>query len=225
MTALELRSRIWIILLACCLSVQVLAGCSVDPESKIKEAELLTVRGEWQKAIAIYSNVLAAYPRDPVCLARRGYTYARLGQFKKAFADFDAAIESDPKCPEPYLWRSFVNSILGFGGLSNQDSVKALSLISAEPVEPILLLSYAAALYSTGKTKEADRVSKKALELSSHRKDFKSLVLAANAHSILREYKESLACLDEAQRLAPDCAYVHSLEPLLIASRINGRKQ
>ncbi|MCA9802742.1 MAG: tetratricopeptide repeat protein [Cyanobacteria bacterium HKST-UBA02] len=219
MTTLELRSRIWIILVACFLSVQVLAGCSLDPESKIKEAELLTVRGEWQKAIAVYSNVLAAYPRDPVCLARRGYLYGHEGQFKKAFADFDAAIESDAKCPEPYIERSSVYCILGFEKLSKRDAEKALSLIPAEPVDAAQLLQYASTLFNAGKRDKAAKAAQKALALCSKRKDLNSLILAANALCGFRQYKEALANLDEAWKLAPDCAYVRFLRGRVYCSQ------
>jgi tetratricopeptide (TPR) repeat protein len=94
--------------------------------------------GEWQKAIESYDKALTTSPDDAVCLARRGYAQARLGNYKQAFADFTAAIKSDTNCPDAYSRRSRVYFGLGLNQLAKQDARKALGLtgtITRKPAE------------------------------------------------------------------------------------------
>src|SRR5205807_4008364 len=60
-------------------------------------AEVLEAKGAHDEAIAEYSQVLELTPEDTRTLFARGCVYySRLGQYKKAIADFSKASELEP---------------------------------------------------------------------------------------------------------------------------------
>jgi len=180
------------------------------PSSAAQAARHQANCGEWQKAIESYNKALTTSPKDAVCLARRGYAYARLGDYKKALAGFATAIKCDADCSDAYSRRSRVYAWLGFDQLSKQDALKALELIPSAPKDPDLLLEHAGLLYSVEKTQEADKECKQVLASNSQGKDLSSLLIASDAHYLLRQYQDSVHCISQALKLTPGCFDLHA---------------
>jgi tetratricopeptide (TPR) repeat protein len=165
---------------------------ATEPPTAAQAARQQANCGEWHKAIESYNRALTTSPKDAVCLARRGYAYARLGNYKQAFADFTTAIECDTKCPDAYSQRSRVYCWLGLEQLAMKDAHKALGLIASVPKEPELLLEHAALLYSVDKKQDADRECKQVLASYPHALDFSTLLIASGANCGFHQYQDSV---------------------------------
>jgi Flp pilus assembly protein TadD len=57
-------------------------------------------------AVEHFTKLIAKDPKDALSYARRGKAYAGLRDYEKAQADYDKAIELDPKLPDPYIGRA-----------------------------------------------------------------------------------------------------------------------
>lgn len=167
--------------------------------------------GEWQEAIESYDKALTHSRKDAFCLARRGYAFARLGNFRQAFVDFAGAIECDTNCADAYSRRSLAYSWLGLKKFAQRDARTALTLIGTAPKDPHLLLEHAGLLYILEKSKEADEESKQVLASCAKGTDVSTLFLASTALRQLGQYQDLLSCVNRALKLSPDCADLHWL--------------
>ncbi|MGB7912621.1 MAG: penicillin-binding protein activator [Desulfobaccales bacterium] len=76
-------------------------------EARLREAELLGLKGDWQGALALYQGILAQQPEPSVALKARygiGQAYYRLGQFQEANQTLDS-LTAAPNLPRS-LWFS-----------------------------------------------------------------------------------------------------------------------
>lgn len=185
-------------------SAQLLADC--------QDAKQQANREEWQNAIESYNKEIAAHPKDAESLAGRGLAHARQGDIKQAFADFSAAIDSDPNCAKAYSNRSRVYGWLGLIKPAKEDAQKALALMLPVPQDSDSLLSHASLLKCLGKNEEAQAELSKALLSYSKDEDLSSLLNAACAHYLLGQSKETIDCLIKAQTLAPKNIYINYLK-------------
>jgi tetratricopeptide (TPR) repeat protein len=183
---------------------------AAEPSAAAKIARNLANCGEWEQAIKSYDIALAAAPTDAVCLARRGDAYAHIGNYKQAFADFDAAIKCDTKCPDAYYGRYRLYTLLGLNDLAEIDAKKALMSIGQTPKDPVCLLEHAALLPS-GESDKRNEESQQVLVLTSHRVDVCNLLCASEAYNNLYKFREAAQCLERALKLSPSCYYLHSL--------------
>jgi tetratricopeptide (TPR) repeat protein len=58
---------------------------------------LYLVRGEYEKAISDFTEVVKLVPSDAMALSRRGQAYEALGQRDHALSDFQSALQKNPK--------------------------------------------------------------------------------------------------------------------------------
>ncbi|MBS1953317.1 MAG: tetratricopeptide repeat protein [Cyanobacteria bacterium SZAS-4] len=174
-------------------------------------ARLHSNRGEWQQAIEFYSKELAASPENSVALARRGYAFAALGNYKQAFDDFSDAIKFDTTCPDAYSRRSRVYVWLGLTQRAKQDAHRALELITVTPEEPDLLVEHAALLDCVDKKDYAAKEAKQVLTSIGKDKDVCSLVIACRAHALLNQHKPIIDCLNQAIKSSPNCFELYLL--------------
>lgn len=88
-----------------------LAACSSETDRRFKQAKLAASKGDFTKAIQLYSGVLKEQPSNAAALAGRGLLYERLPvkdvrdkakNLNWAERDYVAAIKADPKMAEVY---------------------------------------------------------------------------------------------------------------------------
>lgn len=77
-----------------CLFVSMFSACS-KPE--VSKGDQLFNQGDFTEAIDVYTDKLKYSPNDVRVLYNRGRAYEETGEFKLAKADFDQALELDPK--------------------------------------------------------------------------------------------------------------------------------
>ena len=62
------------------------------------------MKGEFDKAIADYTESIRLNPQRAETYWGRGHAYAEKGEFDKAIADFTESIRLDPRHAEVILW-------------------------------------------------------------------------------------------------------------------------
>lgn len=130
------------------------------------EAQKFAYEGEWQRAIPLYSRAFKENPADAACLARRGFTYGQLGDYKQAFADFEEALKIDRNCPDAYSRRARVYTWLGLQTLAKKDAKRALEIIGKPAEEVYPLLEHGSLLETVGEEKQAADEFQRALALN-----------------------------------------------------------
>jgi Flp pilus assembly protein TadD len=82
-------------------------------EVKANVGRELAEDGDWEGAIAEYSEAIRlGKPSAPVLFAR-GFAYLQVGEYRPAGADFTAAIAVDPGHAEAYRYRITVDMVTG----------------------------------------------------------------------------------------------------------------
>src|SRR4051812_48036804 len=76
-----------------------------SPEGHFKNGSDAYTLGEYDKAIAEYTQVLTMKPDFLAAYVNRGSAYIELGNYDKAIADFDAAIKVQPDMSAAYFGR------------------------------------------------------------------------------------------------------------------------
>lgn len=184
---------------------------STDTETQAQAARRYANCAEWVEAIESYNKALEASPRDAVCLARRGFAYAKSGNITQALTDLDSAIEYDTNCADAYSRRAIVYANLGLKRLAQQDAKEALRLVPVVPKEPDFLLEHAGLLCILERNKLADEESRQVIKLLSKRKDLEAYLLTGYAYHNLRQHLGAILCFDKAIDLAPTNANIHFL--------------
>jgi tetratricopeptide (TPR) repeat protein len=82
--------------------------------NRFKEAFAAMEKGEWEKALSRFQEVLAIDPKHTQSYGNMGLCYARLGHKQEALAAFDKALELDPKY-EPAIMNRAAVSLLKEG--------------------------------------------------------------------------------------------------------------
>ncbi|MBM3168571.1 MAG: tetratricopeptide repeat protein [Bacteroidetes bacterium] len=91
-----------------CLASSLLTFSCSDPEEK-SIADTQFAKGEFAEAVLSYSEELKTNPKDINLLFSRGRAYQELGQFLEAQADFDLALQQDPKNTQVLMSLSLVH--------------------------------------------------------------------------------------------------------------------
>ncbi len=71
-----------------------------DARGLAQEGETLRQQGQYEQAIANFTEAIALNPEYAWAIAHRGETYYQIGQYHKALIDFNRAVELDPN----YIW-------------------------------------------------------------------------------------------------------------------------
>jgi len=84
--------------------------------------------GQWDKAIADYTEAISLDPDDADIFNSRGNAYYGDGQFDQAIDDYDQAIDLDPSLPEAFSNRGNVYRKAGKFDLAIEDYGRAMDL-------------------------------------------------------------------------------------------------
>ena len=85
-------------------------------------------QGQFELAIADFTNVLSADPNDLFAYFYRGFAYFRLEQYELAIADYTKSISLDPDFCEAYVSRGSAYGMWGEYSLAVRDYTKAVQL-------------------------------------------------------------------------------------------------
>jgi tetratricopeptide (TPR) repeat protein len=106
------------------------AGSGSAPEPKYAFARGLAsgARGDYQHAIAAYSEAIKYDPKYPIAWNNRGVAYFKSGDNDHAIADYDAAIRLNPKVASAWFNRARAHCEKGDHDRAIVDYTKAISL-------------------------------------------------------------------------------------------------
>jgi tetratricopeptide (TPR) repeat protein len=85
-------------------------------------------QGDYDLAIADYTNAIKLEPRNAVTYHHRGNAYLERGEFDRAIADFTSAIKIDPRYAAAYGGRGKAYRRQGNRDRANSDDHKAIEL-------------------------------------------------------------------------------------------------
>jgi len=99
---------------------------------EISTASRLLKSGKTEKAVEVYSGVIAKHPQNGLLYFYRGQAYMTLGDFKKAQEDMTASINLGYPETTAYLWRGIIKGrYTGDWSGQLEDSSRALALDTA----------------------------------------------------------------------------------------------
>lgn len=153
--------------------------------------------GEYEKAVALYSELVEKEPEDGELRASLAGALGALGRLDESLEQLDRALELEPANPGAYHNRGMVFEIRGDARAAVREYRRALSF---EPDnrparEALLRLAGPGALGNEAGTAE--------------RKLAAALAERAHEAALRGEYERAMAKLDEAESIAPDFARVH----------------
>src|SRR3712207_8613464 len=64
--------------------------------AQVQRAQQFATQGEWEEAIELNNQILAATPNDVQALNRLGKAYAEQSRYDEAYATYSRALELDP---------------------------------------------------------------------------------------------------------------------------------
>ena len=125
-----IRLFIFCLSILICLNVDASAPKTTpsEIEAKIDAGSRLAKKGEYAKAEAELTAVLAKDPKNSRAYKLRGHIYYAQGEYRKAFRDLDKVVALVPNHPNALIDRAIVHSMLGHHGLALADVEKALQL-------------------------------------------------------------------------------------------------
>jgi superkiller protein 3 len=117
------------------------------------------------RELALYRQLIAAYPNDKWLHTQLGSTYMNRGEFKEAVPELTRAIEIDPRYALPYNQLGYAYRYLENFAAAEQAFKKYVELL---PGEPNAHHSYGEFLLKVGRFDEAIAAFRKALDLDAH---------------------------------------------------------
>ena len=169
-------------------------------DKMIDEAEALSKRGDFNKALKLLNEAAKLYPDNQFVFVNRGNIYNNnLRDFDKAIADYNKTIELNDKFPWPYHNRG-----IAYGRLKRWDEAIA-DYGRAIDLDQNYASAYNGRAWSycqIGKFEEALVDANKALELRPNEANF--FDTRASAYAGLKRYEEALADMDKAIKLSPE---------------------
>ncbi len=143
----------------------------------LHQADIYYDRGNFDEAVAFYSEVLALDPNSPSVLYKLGLSHFRAGQEDAAIDVLTQAIETQGELAEAYYLRAAVFHALGHDGEAEADFLKTLTLRPEAGEARLALIE----LYmDTGKATRALRVARE--EVDRQPQAASSYLLLADVH-------------------------------------------
>lgn len=123
-----------------------------DSDASVLVAEIALAQGDWDQAVATYSNMIAVKPDHPLAYYKRGNLRKDREELETALADYDQAIALDPRYAYALCNRGFVLARLGRleAALDSYDQA-----IAVTPDDVIALFNRADVLRELKRSEEA----------------------------------------------------------------------
>lgn len=179
-----------------------------DPESidsYFERGNSHLAKGEFDKAIANFSEVIRLDPKNEFAYCNRGSLYGRLGELDKSIADLTEAIKLNPKQAIAYFGLGHSHVEKGELDKALADYTRAIKLDSKlESVFSVLAIAFANRAISYDEKGDNDKAL--ADYDQSIKLDPRNAVTISNRgclHARNREYGKAIADHTEAIRLAP----------------------
>ncbi|MBI5587181.1 MAG: tetratricopeptide repeat protein [Deltaproteobacteria bacterium] len=152
----------------------------------------------WKDSVTLWTHVIKTEGEIPLAYNSRGLVYQDLGEHKEAIADFNRAIELDPRYAFPYNNRGYSYQRMKDYGQAAKDYDRAIELDPgiASPYNNRGLLRY-----ELGDYNNAVADFKKAIELDT--KLLHAYVNMALAHTELGRFPEALKSYNDGLSLSP----------------------
>ncbi len=178
------------------------AALKLDPKMEdalIAKGELLMDDGDFARAIALYSSMIEAVPKDPQRLALRGIAYTRAGDIALAEKDFAAARAKakDPASLNNLCWAKALAGVALESALADCDAA-----LRQSPESPAYLDSRALVLLRLGRLDDA--IADYDLALAAAPEQASSLFGRALAWARKGNKEKSAADAAAALKVAPD---------------------
>lgn len=187
------------------VSLSLLAACSSKEERLFKQAQLATDKGDFAKAIQLYTSVLRQDPKSVAARTNRGILFERLKTKTErerrknqqlAEQDYAAAIQGAPNVPETY--NNLGALLLDMGRYS--DAVYYLRrAVNIRPNYFMAWMNLGIAYYQQGKTTEALTSFARAYNI---RQDYPNFYLNRGlAYFAMGDYDSAISDYTELLRL------------------------
>lgn len=194
-----------------CLIVSATAFPSTQSDelaTKSRRAKQAMAEGQFQDAVALYSELTRAVPNNPGLMMNLGLALHSAGEYRRAAHQFRAVLKLQPQLGAAWLMLGVAYQKLGNPAQALEPLRQAVKI---EPKNEIALLELADACLSTGHADEAQRHFETLTELDrDNPKAWQGLGLSYAALS--RQY------FAELEKRSPESAYGYAL---LARSRLN----
>ncbi len=113
----------------CCAIVLAACGCGqAEPDTTTARAKAAHLAGNFDEAIRLSTEAIAANPNDFDAFLCRGQAYHfrnQEGDYDRAVSDYTDAIDINPRMPEPFYRRALVYRDQGKLDLAGADDLRA----------------------------------------------------------------------------------------------------
>jgi tetratricopeptide (TPR) repeat protein len=143
------RSLVWagLLLLA--------AACSSPVEAQLEEASTLMREGSYERALAIYDDVLKRVPDAPNIHTNMGFALSQLGRYEEALGHFEAARgQKGPPAVNATLLHDWANTLEKLGRL-DEAAAKYAEAAAADPARSGVFINWGNVLVRLGRLDEA----------------------------------------------------------------------
>lgn len=146
----------------CCFLVCLLITVNSHAQNNLSTAQSLANSGKFTEAIRIYSEILAADPKNTKAELGRGYTYSWNHDFNEAIADFTDVLRKEPNNIEAQKGMAYAELWSG----NSKDAVQSFkNLLAKQPGNKEFYIALGQAQLNEGLLIEARRSFEKAKEL------------------------------------------------------------
>ncbi len=111
-----------------------------DTRQLLSDAQAASVKGNYDKAIDLYSEALELRPGNVEALTYRGWSKVRSGDAAAAATDLDAAIDLDPEYPDARVFRAVVFTTAGKFEEAHEQ-LKVFDTLDAPPIMDQIIAS------------------------------------------------------------------------------------
>lgn len=143
---------------------------NISTRTKEKMAYNAVTSGQYEVAIELYKQVVAAEPKNNYALFSLAAIYQKMGQFKQAKASYYKLLQNNPENKEEII----SNILATLAEESPRDALYLLSrLVSSHPQSPYLLMQAALANSNVKNYEQAINLLQQAIILTPDRLDYK----------------------------------------------------
>ena len=178
-----------------------------------------SVKGDFEKAVADYSEGLRIVPDDVIALVSRGNVWVAIGEFDKAMSDYNEAIRLDPNDVTAYIYRGLASRENGDFDQAIADFGKAIRLAPQHPdaYDGLAWIQATAADAEVRDGEKAVENATKACELTGWQLPICLGTLAA-AHAEVGQFDKAIERQKQAIELAPEANKADFEAPLALYS-------